>query len=331
MATWVGIDVGASAFLVGSRTDGVVSRAESFAQTAAGHRDAVKRIAKLAPERVVLEATGIYYLDLAVALATAGLPVSVINPRSYRHFAALKLKQSKTDGIDTALLSEYGECLKPPLWTPPAPHLLALRDIGRQINRLTASRTQAKNRLHAFRARIGTSEVLITDEEEGIAQLGKRIERLMQEAQRRITEHPGLVRKMDCLTAAKGIGQATAIALLAELLILPAQLKASQVVRYAGLDVRLCQSGTSINRPGRLSKAGNAYLRAALFLPAMSARRFDTRTRAFYDSLTGRGKKKMQAICAVMRKNLTGIWHCLKHDQNFDSTKLFSEIHTVKT
>lgn len=115
--------------------------------------------------------------------------------------------------------------------------------------------------------------------------------------------------------------------MLGELSVLPRCLKARQVSRFAGLDVRLTQSGTSVNRPGRLSKAGNAYLRSALYMPALSAVRHDSRAQAFYEALLARGKKKMQALCAVMRKYLTGLWACLQTETAFDSTRLFSEEH----
>jgi transposase len=116
--------------------------------------------------------------------------------------------------------------------------------------------------------------------------------------------------------------------LLAELAVLPRELKSAQVSRYAGLDVRLCQSGSSVSKPGRLSKAGNAYLRSALYMPALSAVRFDPNVKAFYEALQKRGKKKIQALCAVMRKYLTGLWACIKLNTPFDSQLLFSSVHT---
>ncbi len=279
MATWVGIDIAAKEFELVSRIDGKSSRPMKFKQTSEGHQRAIEHLRALAPSGVVMEATGVYYLDLAVALFRAGLPVMVINPKSFHHFAKLMLKPSKTDGIGTALLAEYGERMTPARWIPPDTTCLGLRDIGRQINRLTASRTQAKNRLHALQAKGMTLSLLLEDEQEGIALLG-------------------------------------------ELCVLPREMKASQVSRYAGLDVRLNLSGTSVHRPARLSKAGNAYLRAA-----MSAVRHDARAKAFNDALVGRGKKKIQALCAVMRKYLTGLWACLQLGTPFDSTKLFSDCH----
>ena len=164
MTMFAGIDVGATSVVLVCRQNGRSSGPETFAQSVAGHAALVRRLCKVAPQCVVLEATGIYYLDLALALQAAGLPVAVINPRSFHHFAKLKLVGSKTDGVDAALLAEYAERMNPPLWQAPDPHRLALRDVGRQINRLTAARTQAKNRLHALRARASTLPLLIDDE-----------------------------------------------------------------------------------------------------------------------------------------------------------------------
>ena len=110
MSGFVGIDIAAKTFDVVARIDGKANKVEQFSQTPDGHAAAVRKLQKLAPELVVMEATGIYYLDLAVALAKANLPVSVINPKSFHHFAALKLNGNKTDAVDAALLAEFAQC-----------------------------------------------------------------------------------------------------------------------------------------------------------------------------------------------------------------------------
>lgn len=327
MSVFVGVDIAARTFDLVSRKQGKVSKVTQYRQTPEGHAKAVKRLKALNPKLIVMEATGIYYLDLAVALAQAELPVAVINPKSFHHFATLTLTGSKTDAVDAALLAEYGERMQPRRWTPPDETRLALRDIGRQINRLTGTRTQAKNRLHALQSKRSTASLLIEDEQEDIAYLDRRIERLSQAALSLVRESESLSRHLAHMCAAKGVGQATALVVLAEFCVLPRELKAPQVSRFAGLDVRLTQSGTSVNRPGRLSKAGNAYLRAALYMPAMSAVQHDPRAKAFYEALVARGKKKIQAQCAVMRKYLTGLWACMQTETAFDSSLLFSEEH----
>lgn len=331
MKTFAGIDVGAKTLVLAWRRDGRTRGQASFEQSPQGHRALVKRLRALAPELVVLEATGVYYLDVAVALVQAELPVAVINPRSFHHFAKLKLGPSKTDGLDAPLLAEYAERLEPPRWRPPEPTRLALRDLGRQLNRLTATRTQAKNRLHALRAKRISFTLLLEDEGEAIAALDRRIERLTQAAYALLAQHQELAAQAQWLQSAKGVGRASTIALLGELAVLPPELRGAQLARHAGLDVRLCQSGTSVHKAPRISKAGNAYLRAALYMPALCAVRHDPRAGAFYQALQRRGKRKLQALCAVMRKLLTGLWACLKNHQPFDSSKLFSDIHLNPT
>lgn len=226
-----------------------------------------------------------------------------------------------------ALLAEFAECLCPRLWQPPRNELFALRELGRQINRLVGERTQARNRLHALGAKHTTPALVLDDEREGIAALDARIRRLREATLALIRGDAELCAQFQAITAAKGVGETSAIALIAELCTLPEELKAPQVARHAGLDVRLNLSGSSVERPGRLSKAGNAYLRAALFMPAMAAIRHDPRAKAFYQALIARGKKPIQAICAVMRKYLTGIWACIRSQEPFDSGRLFSDIH----
>lgn len=325
MSSFVGIDIAAKSFDMVVRESGRCGPCTTYEQSGAGHAKALKALKRLEPQRVVMEATGVYHLDLALALCEEGLPVSVINPKSFRRFAELRLKGSKTDALDSALLAEYGECLKPRLWAPPAPEHLELRDLGRQINRLVHARTQAKNRLHALTAKAGRKKLLIEDEQEGIQQLDRRIRRLSQAARELIKASSELSRYWSHMTAAKGIGEASALAILAELSVLPEEMKAPQVSRHAGLDVRLSQSGTSVDKPGRLNKAGNAYLRAALYMPAMIAIQHEPRAKAFYDALVARGKKRLQALCAVMRKYLTGLWACMRTDTPFDASLLFAD------
>ncbi len=327
MSVFIGIDVAAKSFDLVVRKHGKNQVVLTFDQSPKGHARALKKLQSVKPECIVMEATGIYYLDLAVALHSGDMPVSVINPRSFKHFAQLKLQGNKTDGIDSALLAESAERMGPRLWTPPAPEKLGLRDLGRQINRLVYARTQAKNRLHALESKRDTLALILEDERDGIELLDRRIERLKQAALGFIQSSPELAQHWANMTAAKGIGDASALAILAELCVLPDNMKAPQVSRYAGLDVRVTQSGTSIHKPGRLSKSGNTYLRSALFMPAMIAIQYEPRAKAFYDTLVGRGKKKIQAICAVMRKYLAGLWACIQSGTPFNAELLFSDQH----
>lgn len=330
MSIHVGLDIGSRNTAMAWRAHSKPAGSWNIEQTPKGHKLAVKKLLALKPDSIVMEATGIYYLDLAMALTAAGLPVSVINPKSFHNFAKLMLKNSKTDALDAQLLAEYGERMTPRLWTPPTEIQLELRAIGRHINRLTGHRTRAKNELHALMATQTSSVLLIEDEEEAIAAFDRRIERFRQAGRDLIEKCPQLSAQFKHMLAAPGMGDASTFAVLAELTLLPETLKSSQVSRHAGLDVRLAQSGTSVDKPGRMSKCGNAYLRTAMFMPALSAIRCDRYVKAFYEALVSRGKKKMQAIGAVMRKYLTGLWACIRTGTDFDTAKLFSEKHLAK-
>ena len=111
--------------------------------------------------------------------------------------------------------------------------------------------------------------------------------------------------------------------IIAEVEPLANDLRPAQWVAQAGLDPRPYESGSSVRSPRRISKQGNARLRTALFLPALSAAQHDPHVKAFYDSLLGRSKAKMQAITAVMRKLLHAIWGMLHHRQEWDGSKFF--------
>lgn len=324
MPSVAGIDVSAHKLDVACLLEGQSPVLGQFEQGPTGHKKLVAFLKKRRVDAVVMEATGIYYLDAAMALSRAGLPISIINPRSAHHFAQAVLQRSKTDRIDAVLLAEYARRMDLTPWQPPREDWLALRDIARRINQLTGMGTAEKNRLHALKTQSHTSRALVEEVEVHIELMEASIQRLIASALELIERDADLTAYRTHLTAAKGIAEASAITLIGELCLLPRELRSAQVSRQAGLDVRLTESGSSINRPGRLSKAGNAYLRAALHMPALSLVRHDPRAKAHYEALIGRGKKKMQALCAIQRKMLTGLWACMKTDQPFDSEKLFA-------
>ena len=97
-----------------------------------------------------------------------------------------------------------------------------------------------------------------------------------------------------------------------------------QWVAHAGIDPLQFESGTSVHKPSRISRRGNAHLRRALFLPALVAVQHEPHVTAFYEKLLERGKTKMQANVAVMRKLLHAIYGMLKHDRDFDGEKFYA-------
>ena len=139
-----------------------------------------------------------------------------------------------------------------------------------------------------------------------------------------IAGDPELQRLYRRLLSVTGIAQASAVQLLAELVVLPPDMAVRQWVAHAGLDPRPFDSGSSVHRPVRISKQGNARLRAALYFPAMTAMRHETHVTAFAQKLGTRGLTGLQVVAAVMRKLLHAIYGMWKHDSDWQGEKFFA-------
>lgn len=323
-APFAGIDVGAEELMLVVRKNGTSMKAQKFANTPADRARLVAKLAKLPGLRVCLEATGAYHLDLAVALHDAGVKLSVVNPKAAHNFAKALMKHSKTDTIDADTLAQFAERMPFTAWVRPTPQAFTLRSFARRINALTRQKAMTKNHLHALSFGPDLPQAVLADAKLAIAQLEKRIAGLSHEAQAFIGKHEDLKRIFTLLLGIKGIAATSAIALMGELLLLPKGLTHKQWVRYAGLDPRVFDSGKSVHKAPRLSKAGNRQIRHALYMPALSAKQHDPYVKAFFQHLIEKGKKPLQALCAVMRKLLHAIHGMLRDNQPFDNTRFYA-------
>ena len=328
--TVAGIDVAHQTLAVAIRTGENIAKPEEFANTPSGHQALLTRLTQAGVERVCLEATGTYHLDLALALDAGGLALMVVNPKAAKRFAEALMTRNKSDAVDAAILAEFAQRMPFEPWQRPDRAALELRAYARRLNALTEARTQAKNQLHALQQSATTPALILEEVQLAIDETNARIERLRTAALALIATEAALQDAFDLLTSAKGIGAASAIQLLGELLVLPPDMRAKQWVAMAGLDPRHATSGTSVNKKPRLSKAGNRYLRGALYMPALSATRHDEHVKGYYRHLIeDRGLKKIQAICAVMRKLLHAIHGMLKTGKPFDGQRFYVLPQTV--
>ena len=221
------------------------------------------------------------------------------------------MQRAKTDAVDAGGILEFLQRMPFIAWQPPAPEILELQAINRRLVQLTTELTREKNRRHAAQFAGASGDAIANDIEVNIHHLERRLERMHQTGLRLVGGVPALATKLAHLVSTKGIGDASAMRLLAELLVLPDDLAAPQWVAHAGLDPRPYESGTSVHRPRRISKVGNRHLRAALYMPALVAIQHEPNVKAFYNKLVTAGKKPMQAVVAVMRKLLHALWGML--------------------
>jgi len=322
---FAGIDVSAKSLAVSYEPQPGKTQPLEVPNTPQGHRELCEKLSgSSTPIQVCLEATGNYSLDVALALHQHGIPVMILNPRAARDFAKALQNRSKTDATDAQVLLEYAKRMEFRPWQPPAQSLLQLRDLSRRIKALTKQVTQEKNRLEAASCCQGFSSAVRKDIEAHLRYLERSIDKLLRQALKLIDQEPALSQTCQRLISIKGVGQLSAVHLMAELLVLPSDMTARQWVAYAGLDPRHHESGSSVQKPTQISRTGNAQLRESLFMPALTASWAEPHVKAFYEKLQQRGKTRMQALVAIMRKLLHSIHGMLKNQENFQGPKFFA-------
>ena len=279
--------------------------------------------------RVLMEATGIYFLDLALLAHELGAEVVVINPKQAHNFAKALGLRSKTDRLDARMLLEFLRRMPLEQWMPPKRECLQLRQIGRYLMQLTDEQTAAKNRLHALESTRETPRFLREDLRRSIRGVERRLQRIRDQALELIEHSESLRESFRALETMIGMADKSALSVLGELCVLPLSLSSRACTSHAGLDVRLHQSGTSVQKPGRISKQGNKYMRRALYMPALSAGLHDPHAAAFKQRLLANGKKPLQANTAIMRKMLTAAWAIVKNPQPYDGARLYATIKSA--
>jgi len=320
-----GIEISYDLLVVALRCQDHDQPLREFPNTPSGHQSVLRFLERAAgPVRVCMESTGLYGLDLALTLHQAGVAVMVANPRAVRSFAQALLERSKNDQLDAGVLREFAARMPFQPWRPPSAAALKLVAVARRLEALTEMMAAEKNRRHAASLSQALPVLIRRDVERSIQTQQRAIHRLTLAAQEFVLADPELARRYELLLSIPGFGATSALHTLAELTLLPAGMDVRQWVAYAGLDPRSYTSGTSVQKKVRISKAGNKHLRRALYMPALVAIVRQPHLRAFYEHLLARGKTKMQALVAAMRKLLHAIYGMFKHDQLFEGQKVYA-------
>jgi transposase len=292
-AIFVGIDIAKADFVVACRPDGTSWTATN---DRAGIVATVDRLGALAPSLIVLEATGGYEFPIVAALAAAGLPVVVANPRQVRDFAKATGQLAKTDSLDAHLLALFAERVRPtprPLPDAARQQLEALMTRRRQLLDMV---TAERNRLEHASAPIRRN---ITDH---VRWLERRVAAVDRDLDDTIQKSPVWRAHENLLRTVPGIGPVVSRTLLADLPEL-GRLNRKQIAALVGVAPLARDSGTL--RGKRTVWGGRAPVRAVLYMGALVATRRNTVIRAFYLRLVAAGKPKKVALIACMRKLLT--------------------------
>jgi transposase len=293
----VGIDVAKAELVVAGRPGGA---RWAVTNDEPGVRALVERLRAEAPALIVLEATGGYELLAVAALAAAGLPVVVVNPRQVRDFAKATGQLAKTDRIDADILALFAERVRPPVRALPNAEVQAL-------GALLTRRRQLLEMLQAERNRLG--QVFGRGKQPVRKSLTAHITFLERELRVADTELGDLIRRSpawrerdDLLRSVPGVGPVLSLTLLAELPEL-GRLSRREVAKLVGVAPLSRDSGTLRGR--RFVQGGRASVRAVLYMGALVATKRNPTIAAFYQRLLAAGKPKKLALVACMRKLLT--------------------------
>lgn len=307
---FVGIDVSKASLDVAIAPEG---REDRFSNDSDGHAALLAVLTATAQPsgvRVVMEATGGLETTVAAVLVNAGFSVAIVNPRHVRNFAGSTGTLEKTDRIDARILAQFAGAVKPEARPLPDDQERMLMALTQRRAQLVEMRTQEVNRLKQ------TSEKpLQASLSEHISYLNREITRIENDFDELIRSSPVWRVKEDLLRSFKGIGPATARVLLSQLLEL-GTLDNKAIAKLVGVAPLPYDSGKIRGR--RSIWGGRAEVRTALFMAAVTARRFNPVIRALYQRLRAAGKPYKVAMVACMRKMIVILNTMLKNNCRFD-------------
>jgi len=260
-------------------------------------RQAARMLTQLRPKLVVMEATGGYETPLAAELHAAGLPVAIVNPRRIRDFARAQGRLAKTDKIDAEVIATFAAKMQPPTQEQIDHNSRLMKALVARRHQLMRMRTAENNRVeHASDKIIAASlgRILKTIDREIV-----KVEKLIRE---QLARMPKLEDKARILNSTPGIGETTAAMLVTEVPEL-GRLNRRQIAMLIGVAPINRDSGTF--RGKRMTGAGRRDVRSRLYMPTLVAIRHNKVIRRFYQRLLSKGKTKMTAIIACMRKLIT--------------------------
>jgi len=302
---FVGIDVSKNCLDVASRPTGEVWQVTN---DAGGISALAQRLEELNPSLVVLEATGGLEWAITAELAVAGLPVAVVNPRHVRDFARAAGTLAKTDALDAQVLARFGQAMEPKPRPIPDAETKDLQALVGRRRQLVEMITAEKNRRRTVIARIRPQV------EEHIRWLEESLKDLDQDLTAFIRSSPMWRTKERIIKSAPGVGPVLSATLLANLPEL-GTISRGQAAALVGVAPFNRDSGTL--RGKRTVWGGRRQVRAALYMAALVASRYNPVIKEFYQRLCSMGKPKKVALTACMRKLLIILNSMVKHGREW--------------
>jgi len=315
---YVGVDVGKDELCVA--VEGHKPR--SFKHTPSGIKALYNWAGKLAgeaPLHFCMESTGVYSRSLAVRVGSfAGVEISIVNPAQIAAYAKAQLRRTKTDGVDAAVILSFAQSQKPLPWRAEPEALRTLYHLVVQADALRATLRRCANRGHSHQYIPDLPETVAQTQKALCRSLKAQIAKLEKAIQSLCAQEPDVRETVKIMTSTVGIAAHSASRLLAYGGERLTALSAKALTAHAGLAPHHYQSGTSLNGKSRIAKQGDRRLRCALYMPTLVAIVYNPIIKHHYQRLLAKGKPKMLAVVACMRKLLLIIRAMLKNKKTFN-------------
>ncbi len=283
----------------------------------------VKKVTEVRPGvRYVMEATGVYHESLAYFLEEKGHEVTIVLPNKISNYFRTLSVKSITDKTSAEVIAMFGLEKKLDCWKRPKKIFRDLRQLTRERDQIVQERTMVKNQLHAEQAEADPNPSSVQRIKKRIQLLNKQEREIKLEITALTKTDDEINKSVRITSSVTGIGELTAVTVLAETNGFELIRNKRQLTSYAGFDVIEKQSGTSVKGKPRISKRGNKYLRKAMHLPALTAIRHDERFKAIYARLVAKHGIKMKAAVAVQRKLLEIMYTVYKTNTPYDKNYL---------
>ena len=293
------------------------ARKRKFKNDDTGFQDLLDFLQKHNVEEVkaCMESTGCYSEALAEFLYNAGYFVSVVNPARINFYAKSKLARQKNDQSDAEIIADYCQRQEPSHWAPPPPEKRKLKHLYRCLDALKDELTLVNNHLEK-KERL--PEEVVNVWENLAMTIEQSIETIKNSTCELLKQHKELLEDFQLLLTIPGIGEESAIAILAEIPDIKAFINARQLAAYAGTIPKNITSGSSVYAKPRLSKSGSRTLRKALYFPAIVSKNHNPIIKTYCERLKEKVKHNMAIVGAAMRKLLHIVFGVLSSKKAFN-------------
>lgn len=268
------------------------------------------------PLYFVMEATGVYYENLAYFLTEKHQKVIVVLPNKTKNFSKTLDIKSKTDKLDAQMITQFGLERQMQLWQVPSPTMKALKSLTREYNSIKRMAAQIKNQLHAKEHSFEPLKESLKRSKATLTVFQKQLKEIEKQLKKLVEKDFDLNDRINKIDKIEGVGFMTIVSIIAETNGFALIENTKQLASYAGLDVVYNESGLKKHKT-TISKKGNRFLRQAVYMPAISACRYNPKLKQTYIRLVIKKNIKKVAIVAVARKLLILIYTIFKKNIDY--------------